>query len=159
MDRLLIALGLVAVAVVVALVLQRRRPAPPATSQCHVPAQLDRADFVRPEAPWLVAVFTSTTCDACAGVWERAAALDAGPSGPVAVQQVEALADKELHRRYGIEAVPLVVLADVEGIVRWHVTGPVTATDLWAAVAEAREPGSSPPGCQPHGDPGDPNPA
>jgi hypothetical protein len=25
--------------------------------------------------------------------------------------------------------------------------GPVTATDLWAAVAEARDPGSTPPEC------------
>ncbi|HEY6533173.1 MAG TPA: hypothetical protein VIY72_12760 [Acidimicrobiales bacterium] len=150
MERLLIALGLVVVAVVVALVLQRRRSAPPTTAEWHVPIQLDRTDFARPEAPWLVAVFTSATCDACAGVWERAVALDAGPSGPVAVQQVEAVADRELQRRYGIDAVPLVVLADAEGIVRWHVTGPVTATDLWAAVAEAREPGSTPPGCTSH---------
>ena len=150
MERILLALALVAVAVVVALVLQRRRSAPPAREEWHVPIQLDRADFDRPDAPWLVAVFTSATCDTCAGVWERAVALDAGPDGPVAVQRLEAVADRELHRRYGIDAVPMVVLADADGIVRWHVIGPVTATDLWAAVAEAREPGSTPPGCATH---------
>jgi hypothetical protein len=149
-ERLLLALALIAVAVVVAVVLQRRRAAPPARSAWHVPIQLDRADFDRPDAPWLVAVFTSATCDSCAGVWERAVPLDAGPDGPVVVQQVEAVADRELQRRYGIDAVPLVVLADAAGIVRWHVTGPVTATDLWAAVAEARDPGSTPPGCASH---------
>lgn len=150
MDRLLVALALVVVAVVVAVVAQRRRSAAPARSEWHVPIQLDRADFDRPEASWLVAVFTSATCDACAGVWERAVALDAGDTGPVAVQRLDAIDERELHRRYGIEAVPLVVLADADGIVRWHVTGPVTATDLWAAVAEAREPGSTPPGCTSH---------
>jgi hypothetical protein len=151
-DRLLIAIALVVVAVAVAAVLQRRRPSPPAGAEWHVPIQLDRTDFARPEAPWLVTVFTSAACDSCAGVWERAAPLDAGPEGPVVVQQLEATADRELHRRYGVEAVPLVLVVDGQGIVRSHFIGPVTATDLWAAVAEAREPGSTPPGCSPHDD-------
>jgi hypothetical protein len=151
-DRLVVALVLVVGAVVVAIVLQRRRPAPPTRLDWHVPIQVDRADFARPEAAWLVAVFTSTTCDACAGVWERALPLDAGPEGPVVVQQLEATADRELHRRYGVEAVPLALVADDRGIVRSHFIGPVTATDLWAAVAEAREPGSTPPGCHTHDD-------
>ena len=125
MERLIIAVALVAVAVVVAFVLQRRRPAAPAGTDWHVPIQVDRADFSRPEAPWLVAVFTSATCDACAGVWERAEPLDAGPEGPVAVQQLEAKADHELHRRYGVDAVPLVLVADDRGIVRSHFIGPV----------------------------------
>jgi hypothetical protein len=146
-DRLIIAVALVAVAVVVAVVLQRRRPSAPSGADWHVPIQVDRADFSRPEAPWLVAVFTSATCDACAGVWERATPLDAGPGGPVVVQQLEATVDQELHRRYGVDAVPLVLVADEQGIVRSHFIGPVTATDLWAAVAEVRAPGSTPPGC------------
>jgi hypothetical protein len=151
-ERLILVVALVAVAVVVAVLLQRRKPAPPAGPSWNVPVQLDRADFARPEAPWLVVVFTSATCDTCGGVWERAAPLDAGPEGPVAVQQVEVGADPELHRRYGIDAVPLVLVADDRGVVRTHFLGPVTATDLWAAVAEAREPGSTPEGCQNHGD-------
>ena len=116
--------------------------------------QLDRADFVRPEAPWLVVVFTSATCQTCGGVWEKAVPLDAGPEGPVAVQRVEVTAEPELHRRYGIDAVPLVLIADPAGIVRSHFLGPVTATDLWAAVAEAREPGSTPERCHDHDDTG-----
>ena len=146
------ALVLVIVAVIVAVVLQRRRPAPPSDAPWNVPAQLDRADFLRPTAPWLVAVFTSSTCDSCAGVWERARPLDAGPGGPVAVQQLEVSADADLHRRYGIDAVPLVLVADADGVVVTHFIGPVTATDLWAAVAEARAPGSTPEGCHGHGD-------
>jgi hypothetical protein len=57
--------------------------------------------------------------------------------------------DRELHDRYGIEAVPAALVVDAAGVVVAGFVGPVTATDLWAAVAEAREPGSTPPGCEP----------
>ena len=87
-----------------------------------------------------MAVFTSSTCDSCAGVWSKAQHLDAGPDGPVVAQQVEVIADAELHRRYGIDAVPLVLLADSEGVVVRHFLGPVGAAELWAAIAEARVP-------------------
>lgn len=147
MDRLLLALALVAVAVVVAVVLQRRRPDAPSRPAFSIPAQVDREDFDRPDAPWLVAVFTSATCDTCAGVWDRAQHLESGPDGPVAVQELEVGQEPELHRRYGIDAVPLVLIADADGVVVRHFLGPVTVTDLWAAVAEAREPGSTPADC------------
>jgi len=139
MDRLLIALALVVVAVAIAAVLQRRKPAPPAGQTWNVPVQLDRADFDRPSAEWLVAVFTSATCDACAEVWSKTMHLDTGPDGPVVVQQLEAKAEAELHRRYGIDAVPLVLMVDTDGVVRRHFLGPVVTADLWAALAELRE--------------------
>ncbi|MGZ7011302.1 MAG: hypothetical protein ACXVI2_14495, partial [Ilumatobacteraceae bacterium] len=53
-------------------------------------------------------------------------------------------ADAALHRKYHIDAVPILLLADRQGVVRANFFGPMTATDLWAAVAEARHPGSSP---------------
>lgn len=145
MERLLIALVLAGLAVGVAALLQRRqRPDAPVRTGYSVPAQLDRADFPRPEAPWLVAVFTSATCNTCAGVWERAKPLE---SESVAVAELELVAARALHERYGIEAVPTTVVVDGEGVVRASFLGPVTATDLWAAVAEAREPGSTPDAC------------
>lgn len=142
MTRLLIAGGLIVVAVVVALVLGRRRRVDPPTQPTYaVPAQLDRRDFARPDAPWLVVVFSSATCDSCAKTVTAAQVLDCAE---VAVDDVEAVARADLHRRYRIDAVPIVVLADSVGVVRASFVGPPTATDLWAAVAEAREPGSSP---------------
>lgn len=139
MERLLIALVLVAGAVVVALVLQRRRPdAPTRAAGWAVPQQLDRADFAEPTTPWLVAVFTSATCDACAATVTKAQALR---SPSVAVQEVELGAEADLHRRYAIDAVPLLVLADAEGVVRASFVGPPSATDLWSAVAEVRDSG------------------
>ena len=53
-------------------------------------------------------------------------------------------ANRALHRKYDIQAVPMVAIADARGVVVAGFAGPVTATDLWAAVAEARQPGTSP---------------
>ena len=136
MSRVLIALAIVAVAVAVAIVARRRRPDPP-TQPCRaVPAQLDRADFDRPDAGWLVAVFTSATCHTCEDVARKAAVL---ASDDVAVAEIEYGPHRELHARYGIDAVPILVIADRDGVVRRSFVGPVSATDLWAAVAAARE--------------------
>jgi hypothetical protein len=145
-EQVVIAVVLGGLAVGVAAVISRRqRAAVPARVGYSVPAQVDRRDFERPDAPWLVAVFTSSTCDACRGVWERAAPL---ASAAVAVQAVEHATAGALHGRYAIEAVPTTLVVDDEGVVVASFVGPVTATDLWAAVAEAREPGSTP-GCGP----------
>jgi hypothetical protein len=146
MERIVLALVLAAVALAVAAAVQRRqRPDAPVRTGYVVPAQVDRADFARPEAPWLVAVFTSSTCASCHGVWERTQPL---ASHVVAVQELEYQADRGLHDRYGIDAVPTTLVVDAQGVVAASFVGPVTATDLWAAVAEAREPGSTPGGCE-----------
>lgn len=139
MERLLIALAVLAVAAAVALVVRARRATDAPTQVVHrAPAQLDRADFPRPDAPWLVAVFTSASCHTCADVARKAAVLEA-PA--LAVVEVEYGAQRALHDRYTITAVPTLVVADADGVVRASFLGPVTATDLWAAVAEVREPG------------------
>lgn len=146
-QQLVAALGIVVVALVIAAVVRRHRPDPPSqpsTSTYEVPAQLDRADFDRGDAPWLVAVFTSASCGTCAGVRAKAAVLE---SSEVAVVDVEYGAAKALHERYGIDAVPTLVVADHHGVVRCSFVGPMTATDLWAAVAEVRQPGATP---EPH---------
>jgi protein-disulfide isomerase len=103
--------------------------------------QLDRADFDGPFVPWIVAVFTSATCISCADAVAKTAPL---ASDAVVVQVVEVATRRDLHDRYGIEAVPTIVVAGLDGVVRASFVGPPTATDLWAAVAEARYPGSSP---------------
>ncbi|MGH9265228.1 MAG: hypothetical protein ACRD1D_11105 [Acidimicrobiales bacterium] len=135
-ERFLLAAVVVAVAVVIAVIIERRRPEAPTQGNWAVPAQLDRADFARPDAPWLVAVFTSATCDSCAKAVDRAKVLE---SAEVAVDEVEVKARPDIHRRYHIDAVPIVVVADREGVVRTSFTGPPSATDLWAAVAGVRD--------------------
>lgn len=142
MLQLLIALAVVAAAAVVAEVLRRRRRLDAPTQRpAQLPSQLDRADFERPDAPWLVAVFTSDTCSTCSDVVAKARVLD---SDAVAVTVVSYQRDRELHDRYRIDAVPGVVVTDAHGVAKATFLGPISATDLWAAVAEAREPGSRP---------------
>jgi len=130
-----VAVVLAAVILAVAALLRRRRPAPPTQAHWEAPAQLDRRDFDGPEVPWLVAVFTSATCDSCAEAVAKAAPL---AGAEVVVQEVEVKAAADLHRRYAIEAVPMIVVADGDGVVRASFVGPPPATDLWAAVTEAR---------------------
>jgi hypothetical protein len=135
-ERVVVAAVLVAVAVAVALVVSRRRPdAPVQAGAWPVPTQLDRADFDGPDKPWLVVVFSSSTCESCAKAVTGAGAL---VSDQVAVQEVEVGARKDLHDRYGVEAVPTTVLADADGVVRASFVGAPSATELWAAVAEVR---------------------
>ena len=137
MDRLLIVAGVVLVASVVAVLVQRRRPEPPTQARWPVPAQLDRGDFDHPDAPWLVAVFSSATCLSCAATFAKAEVL---AGAEVVVQNVDVGARPDLHRRYGIDAVPVTVVVDAEGVVRASFVGEPSATDLWAAMAELRGP-------------------
>ena len=141
MERLLLALAIVVAASLVALVLRRRRPAPPTQPSYEVPVQLDRDDFDGRDKPWLVAVFSSETCQSCERAVEKAVVL---ASESVAVQDVSYQAARDLHERYSVDVVPMILVADPEGVVRASFIGVPSATDLWAAVAEARTPGSSP---------------
>lgn len=145
MIQLLVVAVVGLVAVGVALLLRRRdEDAPTQGPSWAVPTQLDRRDFVRPEAPWLVAVFSSATCLSCQDTWSKASLLE---SEAVAVQDVEAIERKDLHDRYLVDAVPMILIADASGAVQRSFVGPPTATDLWAALAELRQPGTVPASC------------
>ena len=143
LDRLLLLIAVAAAASVVAALVQRRSPDAPVRTGWSVPDQLDRADFTRPGAPWLVVVFTSASCQACGAVMDTARPLE---SDQVAVQEVEVGADRRVHDRYRIDAGPLVAVVDGDGVVRAHHLGPVTEAHLWGTLAEVREPGSTPDG-------------
>jgi len=137
--QLVIALILGVVAIGVALVFERRsRKGGGSAVQAKigvVPAQLHREDFPRPDAPWLVVVFSSHTCDGCVSMEQKVAPLE---SADVSTCTVEYSTDRATHERYGIDAVPLVVMADAEGVVRRSFLGVVGATELWDAMAELR---------------------
>src|SRR5882724_13163749 len=105
-----VAIGVVvaAIAATAAVIITRhsRVDAPTQPEGYAVPAMLDRADFDRPTAPWLVAVFSSSTCLSCQDAWEKARLLE---SDDVAVQEIEVSEHKDLHARYSIDAVPMIV--------------------------------------------------
>jgi Thioredoxin len=139
--RIGLAVALIALAVVVAFVLERRRAAAPPRDVYPVPRQLDRSDFPRADTPWLVALFSSTTCESCELLPPKLAVLE---SADVATCEIEYHAQPDLHHRYEISGIPTTLVADAAGVVRAAFVGAFTATDLWAAVAEARTPGSTP---------------
>lgn len=141
MERLVLAAALIAVAIVIAVLLKRRRPAAPTQPRAEVPAQIDRADFPGTDKPWLVAVFTSATCASCERATSKAAVL---ASEEVAYAEVPWQTQAEIHERYGITTVPTIVLCGPDGVVGASFVGAPSATDLWAAMAEVRSPGSSP---------------
>lgn len=146
MQVLLVVIAM-AVAIAVSLVLRRRAADAPTQGGFQMPTQLDRGDFDSPDAPWLVAIFTSSTCDACADVATKAMVM---ASKDVAVQRIDYIDNPDLHKRYKVEAVPTLVIVDDHGVVRNGFLGPMKAQDLWAAVAECREPGSTPDPCASH---------
>ena len=64
--RVVVAVTLFALLAVLAWWLERRRLSDaPMQTPGLPPTQLDRADFPRPEVPWLVVLFTSSTCESC----------------------------------------------------------------------------------------------
>ena len=137
--KLIVVVAVVVVAALLAKFLQRRKPQAPTQPKMEVPAQVDRNDFPQPEVQWLVAVFSSASCATCIDVVAKSQAL---ATYQVVVANVEYPERKDLHDRYGIDAVPTIVVVDTDGVVRGSFIGPVSATDLWAGVAEIRQPGS-----------------
>ncbi len=136
MLRIAIGVALLGVAIIVAVVLERRRKLDaPIRDAYPVPRQVSRADFPRPDVPWLVALFSSQTCDSCAWMRERVRALGAGD---VAVCDLEFSATRAIHERYEISGVPMVLIVDDEGVVRESFVGPATAQELRDALARAR---------------------
>jgi len=150
-TNLVLASAIVVVVAAVALFLRRRRPvAAPTQKQWSVPSQMDRGDLIDAATgstrEWNVVVFTSASCHVCADVAAKAAAVR---SRHVAVHEFEYGATTEIHRKYSIDAVPTLLICDEMGVVRRHFLGPVSATDLWAAVASVRD-GVEPTPCREH---------
>jgi hypothetical protein len=137
LERLLVLVALAAVAAAVAWIVRSRlgsdAPTRPAWA---VPDHVDRADLDHPDRPWMVAVFSSSTCLACRATWEKARQLE---SDEVAVQDVDAVEARALHERYGVDAVPLLLVLGPDGTVHTSFLGEPSAADLWAAVADVRE--------------------
>lgn len=136
MRNLVACLVLIATAIL-SFVLRRRKSDAPALVRGEVPHQLTLRDFDVEQKKWLVAVFTSSTCDACRDVATKARVLE---SSEVAVQIIDFLDNRDLHKRYQIDSVPTTLIADDQGVVRFATVGPITATDLWAALAKCRDP-------------------
>ena len=137
MVSIAIAFGIGLLVALIALVLRRRSAVDAPTQKVFAaPTQIDRSDFPTAEHQWMVAVFTSETCHVCADMLAKAHVV---ASNSVSVVELEYIAFKDLHGKYNIEAVPTIIVTDERGVVHKSFIGPVSATDLWAGVATARE--------------------
>ena len=135
MIRVLIVVGTAMLAMGVGAFVKRRTETSP-TQVGHLhPTQIDRHDFVDGRE-WLAVAFTSATCNTCADVESKVRVLE---SRNVGVHVVEYGANRDLHRKYAIDSVPCTLFADSLGVVRAGFVGPVSATDLWAALARVRD--------------------
>lgn len=148
MNSLIVAAVIVAVVSGVAILLRSRRTVDAPTQKTWmVPTQIDPSDLGDSDSDWSIVVFTSGTCHVCADVVNKAEALR---SRHVDVVEVEHGINRRTHEKYGIDAVPTLVVCDRSGVVRHSILGPVSATDLWAAVARVRDPNTATDDCTNH---------
>lgn len=122
MITLVVMIAVACLAALAAFAAQQRQHAAPTTVPGAPPGSLDRSDFRAPEAPVLIAVFTSATCSSCDAVWAELAGYE---SPRVATQNVEFGEDAALHERYGIESVPTAVIVDATGETQAAFVGPL----------------------------------
>lgn len=134
MVTLVIVLVIAVAAAAVAHLVNGRGPDAPSTPHFAVPQQLDRSDFDQPRTPWLLALFSSETCLACHDA--RAVLADVRFS-TVVVQDLPVETTKAVHDRYGVDAVPIVTLADGAGVVRWSWLGAPPAEAVRDALVDA----------------------
>jgi hypothetical protein len=99
----------------------------PTTPQFAAPQQLDRSDFDHPEQDWLLVLFSSETCLSC---HEAREVLTPIRFERVAVQDLPVETSRAIHDRYSVDAVPIMVLADTDGVVRWSYLGAPPAEAL-----------------------------
>ncbi len=133
MERFIVVAVVVIVAVAVAAAGRRRQPSTPVRTGGAVPTHVDRDDFPSRDAPWLVVAFTSATCRTCAATWSE---VRAAAGEDIAVVEAEAVADRAVHQRYGIDSVPLTVVVDADGSVRRSFLGPLASGALAQGLAE-----------------------
>ncbi|MAU39820.1 MAG: hypothetical protein CL501_03025 [Actinobacteria bacterium] len=98
----------------------RRKPDSPSVPRSILPYQLDRSDFSEPDIEWIFVLFTSETCDACDLVVNEVSKISLSN---VVVQNIDFAVNKSLHARYEIDSVPILLLADRQGIVQWSFAG------------------------------------
>jgi len=120
-------------AAAVAYVVNKRGTDSPSVPKNSLPIQIDREDFEQPEAAWLLVFFSSESCDSCERVHDllKSLSLDS-----LHIQEVEFPEKIATHQRYGIDSVPITLVADVDGVVVWSYAG-VPPTDLFSNMVSS----------------------
>ena len=115
-----------AFAISVAYIANNRRTDSPSVPKSSLPIQVDRNDFEMPDMKWLLVFFSSESCSSCIQVREILSDI---PLNSIHIQEVSFPQGKNLHTRYAINSVPIVLIANLEGVVTWSYAG-VPPNDL-----------------------------
>ena len=114
---------------------RRRRHDAPTQSPALAPTQLDRADFPRP----------TRRGSSCCSRRARATRARVCTTRPPRSSRTTSRSPRSstsrnpaLHERYHVDAAPMTLVADADGVVRSSFVGAFAAPDLWTAVAELR---------------------
>ena len=124
--NLILVLLLGAFAIIVAYIANNRRTDSPSVPKISLPIQVDRNDFDMPDMQWLLVFFSSESCSSCIQVREILSGI---PMNSIHIQEVSFPQGKNLHNRYAINSVPIVLIANLEGVVIWSYAG-VPPNDL-----------------------------
>ena len=127
LTEILMVLLLGVFAALVAYFVNRRGTDSPSVPKNSLPIQIDRKDFNEPTTSQLLVLFSSETCDSCETAREL---LQNYSLDSVCVQEVQFPQQRDIHERYGIDSVPIILVADVDGVVLWSYAG-VPADDLF----------------------------
>tara|TARA_Y100001960_G_C14481441_1_gene732010 strand:+ start:255 stop:653 length:399 start_codon:yes stop_codon:yes gene_type:complete len=117
----------------VAYFVNRRGADSPSVPKNSLPIQIDRRDFDQPETSQLLVLFSSETCDSCDKSREliKSISIDS-----VCIQEVEFPKHRNIHERYGIDSVPIILVADTDGVVIWSYAG-IPPDDLFADMVSS----------------------
>ena len=118
--NLMLFLLLGAFAISVAYIANNRRTDSPSVPKSSLPIQVDRNDFEMPGMKWLLVFFSSESCSSCIQVREILSDI---PLNSIHIQEVSFPQEKNLHTRYAINSVPIVLIANLEGVVIWSYAG------------------------------------
>ena len=130
--NLFLALLLGGFATLIAYLVNRKRADSPSVPKSSLPVQIDRSDFENPNRTWLLVFFSSDTCDSCIKVRDLIYGM---PLNSVHFQEVSFPKGEGLHLRYGIDSVPIILIADFEGVVVWSYAGVPSAELLGDAIS------------------------
>ena len=131
MSRLIVLIVLSSGASLAAVLLKKLNYRNFVTSGWSIPGHLSREDFGFLNEPWLVVIFSSESCETCKPVVAEGMKLT---SLGIAIQEIAAETNRELHEKYDIDAVPMLLLVDKFGVVRSSHLGPINFDEVKKSI-------------------------
>ena len=131
MSRLIVLVVLSCGASIAAVLLRKLNYKNFVTSGWSIPGHLSREDFGFLNEPWLVVIFSAESCETCKPVVTESMQLT---SLGIAIQEVAAETNKDLHEKYDIDAVPMLLLVDKFGVVRSSHLGPINFNEVKKSI-------------------------